>query len=81
MTKMLTDTLSEPGVRNMVEIQAGGVYRSYSSFQNFLQCGKAWQLSREARAVEQPAWWFAGGKAVHTATEVYDNALFAAEAR
>lgn len=65
----------------MVEIGVGGAYRSYSSFTAWLSCGKAWQLARLVLVKEQPAWWFAGGKAVHTATEAYDNQLFESEGR
>lgn len=64
-----------------IEIKAGPAYRSYSSFTSWLSCGKAWQLSRLAEAKEQPAWWFAGGKAVHTATEAYDKRLYETEGR
>lgn len=64
-----------------VSIQVGPAYRSYSSFTSWLACGKAWELSRLAAVKEQPAWWFAGGKAVHTATERYDFRLWAAEGR
>lgn len=59
-----------------MSIGPGPVYRSYSAFTSWLSCGKAWQLSRVAKVAEQPAWWFAGGKAVHSATEVYDHKRF-----
>lgn len=59
-----------------VKIGTGPVYRSYSSFTGWLNCGKAWQLSRLVDVGEQPAWWFAGGKAVHSASEVYDHRRF-----
>lgn len=59
-----------------LSIKAGPAYRSYSSFTSWLSCGKAWQLSRLVEVKEQPAWWFAGGKAVHTASEVYDHKRF-----
>jgi hypothetical protein len=64
-----------------IEIKAGPAYRSYSSFTSWLACGKAWQLARLVDVKEQPAWWFAGGKAVHTATEHHDLRLFEAEGR
>jgi hypothetical protein len=59
-----------------ISIKAGPAYRSYSSFTGWLGCGKAWQLSRLVEVRETPAWYFAGGKAVHTATEVYDRRRF-----
>lgn len=64
-----------------VEIKTGPTYRSYTSFTAWLSCGKAWQLARHARVAEQPSWWLSGGKAVHTATEVYDKSLYEAEGR
>lgn len=59
-----------------IEIKAGPGYRSYSSFTGWLSCGKAWQLARQVAVQEQPSWWLAGGKAVHTATEHFDHQLF-----
>lgn len=64
-----------------IEIGEGPAYRSYTSFTSWLSCGKAWELSRRARVAEQPSWWLAGGKAVHTATEQYDHRLYEAEGR
>lgn len=60
----------------MVEFPGTPRHRSYSSFTSWLSCGKAWQLSRAAKVAEVPAWYFVGGSAVHTATEVFDRALF-----
>lgn len=56
-----------------VELE-GPAYRSYSSFTSFLSCGKAWELSRIAKVEETPAWYLAGGKAIHSVTEAYDRA-------
>ena len=64
-----------------VHIGRGPAYKSYSSFTSWLSCGKAWQLSRIVKVPERPAFWFAGGKAVHTASEVYDHQLYAVEGR
>jgi hypothetical protein len=64
-----------------VQIGAGPAYVSYSAFTSWLKCGKAYQLSRLLDVKENPAWWFAGGSAVHAATEVYDKALYEAEGR
>lgn len=46
---------------------------SYSSLTTWLDCGWKYYLSRVKQIGEQPAWWFYGGTAVHTATEVYDR--------
>lgn len=46
---------------------------SHSSLTTFLQCGHKYYLSRVVQEKEQPAWWFVGGNAVHTATEKYDR--------
>lgn len=59
----------------------GPAYRSYTSLSGYLQCQKAWQLSRLAGVPEKPAFWLAGGKAVHAGIERYDLALFEAEGR
>lgn len=64
-----------------VEIGVGPAYRSYTSFSSWLSCGKAWQLSRVMEVPERPSWWLAGGKAVHTATEVYDRRMYEATGR
>lgn len=50
---------------------------SYSALNDFLQCGKAYQLKRMLQLPERPAWWNVGGHAVHTATEFYDRQRFA----
>lgn len=57
----------------MSEELEGPRYRSYSSYTSFLSCAKAWELSRLAGIEEVPAWYLAGGKAVHSATEEYDR--------
>jgi hypothetical protein len=46
-------------------------HRSYSSFTSWLRCGKAWELERKLKAPSEPAWWFVGGSAFHTAAEKY----------
>lgn len=55
-----------------VELE-GPSYRSYSSFTQFLSCSKAWELGRLQKVAEVPAWYLAGGQAIHSATEVYDR--------
>lgn len=64
-----------------IEIGEGPAYRSYTSFTQWLDCGKKWQLTRLLGVVEEPAVWLAGGKAVHSATEVYDHKLYAEQGR
>ena len=46
-------------------------HRSFSSFSSWLRCGKAWQLERALQAPTEPAWWFVGGSAFHSAAEKY----------
>lgn len=61
----------------MVELVGAPAHRSYSSFTSWLSCGKAWQLQRQIRVPETPAWYLCGGNAVHEATEVFDRAFYA----
>jgi len=51
-------------------------HRSFSSLTSWIRCGKAWQLERELQAPSEPAWWFVGGSAFHTAAEKYLLAEF-----
>lgn len=46
---------------------------SYSTLTRFFDCPKAVELAKIRRAPARPAWWFAGGSAVHSATEEYDR--------
>jgi len=48
-------------------------YTSYSQLTTYAECGLKYQLTRVAKHVELPAWWNAGGSAVHDATEVIDK--------
>ena len=54
---------------------------SYSALTTYLDCGWKYYLTRVEKLVEHPTWYFCGGSAVHTATELYDNELFAMEGR
>lgn len=45
---------------------------SYSTFYSWFECPKKVQLAKIQKAPAVPAWWFAGGSAVHAATEEYD---------
>ena len=54
---------------NSFEPQVG--HRSFSSFTSWVRCGKSWQLEREIKAPQTPAWYFVGGSAFHEAVEKY----------
>lgn len=45
---------------------------SYSSFTTLTECGEKFRLTRVLQIPEDPAWYFLGGTAVHTATERFD---------
>lgn len=49
------------------------VHASYSSFTSYLKCGYSYWLERAVKVPQDPAWWFLGGGAVHTASEWYDT--------
>lgn len=51
---------------------------SYSAINDYLSCGKYFQLKRLLGLAEKPAWWNVGGHAVHSATEAYDRQLYTA---
>jgi len=53
-------------------------HRSFSAFTSWLRCGKAFQLERNLQAPSDPAWWFVGGSAFHTAAEKFLLNTFAA---
>ena len=36
-----------------------------------MRCGKAYELERVVQAPSEPAWWFAGGSAFHSAAEKF----------
>lgn len=55
-----------------LENRTGKAYVSHSALSTWLQCGWSFYLSRIQKVPEAPAWWFAGGSAVHEATEEYD---------
>jgi len=46
---------------------------SYSQFNEWNQCGKAYELKRLLGLAETPAWWAIGGHGLHAATETYDR--------
>lgn len=50
-------------------------YISYSQLTTWLQCGEKYRLTRILKLEEDPAWYFAGGTAVHSAADAIDHAL------
>lgn len=46
---------------------------SYSTLDAWFSCPKQVELRKIRKAPAVPAWWFAGGSAVHSATEEYDR--------
>lgn len=48
-------------------------HASYSTMDSWFNCPKAVELRKIQGAPALPAWWFAGGSAVHAATEAYDR--------
>lgn len=44
-------------------------HRSHSQLSRWLGCGKEYELERVAGVQPRPAWWLAGGTAVHTTIE------------
>lgn len=46
---------------------------SYSTMDQWFSCPKKVELAKIQKAPQTPAWWFAGGSAVHAATEAYDH--------
>ena len=49
---------------------------SYSQYNEYVSCGERFRLTRVVGVAELPAYWFADGTAVHTATEAIDHALY-----
>lgn len=49
---------------------------SYSQYDQYVGCGEKFRLTRLVGVQEDPAIWFAGGTALHTATEAVDHHLF-----
>lgn len=48
-------------------------HRSHSQRTQYLRCGKQYELARIDRVPEIPAAWTIGGKAFHTAIEIYER--------
>lgn len=49
---------------------------SYSSLNDWLKCGKYYELKKILNLPEAPAWWNVGGTAVHAASEEVDKILY-----
>ena len=49
---------------------------SYSQFNEWVECGKAYELRRLLGVPERPAWWNIGGHGVHRAAESLDRKRF-----
>lgn len=45
---------------------------SYSSLSTYLKCGEQYRLQKIEHVPEIPSWWFVGGRAFHTVTEIID---------
>jgi len=54
-------------------------HASHSAINSFMRCGKAFELERIRKFPQAPAWFLIAGKAVHKATEWWDNGDFATE--
>lgn len=48
---------------------------SYSQFSTYTTCPESYRLTRIEQVDEDPAWWFAGGTAVHAGADAIDYAL------
>lgn len=51
----------------------GKEHLSYSSLSTYLDCGERYRLERVIGVDQGKAWWFIGGSAFHTATEMLDR--------
>lgn len=52
-------------------------YLSHSQVSTWLTCGEKYRLERIERVPQDNAWFFTGGTAVHTATEMFDRQVCA----
>lgn len=48
---------------------------SLSQYTSYLKCPKSYELERVTQAPANGAWWFIGGRVVHTVTETWDRSL------
>lgn len=54
---------------------------SYSQFNEYVACSEKYRLTRIVGVVEDPAYWFIGGTAVHEATEAIDRHVWKEDQR
>lgn len=56
-----------------LQVLTGKNYLSYSSLSTYVRCSEQYKLERVMDAPRLDAWWFVGGKVVHSATEMLDK--------
>jgi hypothetical protein len=60
--------MSRPTVKDLT----GKPSLSHSSLTTFLDCGEKYRLTKIMKAPQDQAWWFIGGSAFHSSTEMFD---------
>lgn len=60
-----------------LELITGKPHLSYSAVDSLASCGERFRLERVVQVEQEPAWWFIGGSAFHTATEIIDMSPYA----
>src|SRR5688572_30032591 len=53
--------------------------RSVSQLDTYGECGTKYYLSRVRKVPERPAWWLAGGSALHSVIEAYERVRISSE--
>jgi putative RecB family exonuclease len=59
-----------------LEMLTGKTHLSYSAVNSLATCGEQFRLERVVQVPQEPAWWFIGGTAFHTASEALDRGDF-----
>lgn len=59
-----------------LELITGKPHLSYSAIDTLSGCGERFRLERVVQVPQEPAWWFIGGTAFHTASEYLDRGEF-----
>lgn len=59
-----------------LEFITGKPHLSYSAVDSLATCGERFRLERVVQVPQEPAWWFIGGTAFHTASEYLDRHEF-----
>jgi len=59
-----------------LEMLTGKTHLSYSAVDSLATCGERFRLERVVQVPQEPAWWFIGGTAFHTASEYLDRGQF-----